>query len=61
MCYLLSIKINYMAKKKVNEVSHKEEEKVEEKEEVIAPLTLDFGRADLNQLRDVVNQLISRS
>ena len=48
-------------KKKVNEVSHKEEEKVEKKEEVIVPLTLDFGRADLNQLRDVVNQLVARS
>lgn len=44
-----------MAKKVIEEVEIKEEKKV------LAPLTVDFGRADLNALRDAVNELIARS
>jgi len=39
----------------------KTEVEVEEVVETpISPITADFGRADLNQLRDVVNALINR-
>lgn len=39
----------------------KKEETKEEKKVEISPITLDFGRADLNQLRDKLNELIARS
>ena len=56
-----------MAKKKekvdeVDEVEESEENHTDTPEKVsISPVTADFGRADLNQLRDVLNQLIARS
>ena len=42
-----------MAKKEVVEV-------VEVKKEVINPLTRDYNREDLNELRDKINELIAR-
>ena len=48
-------------KEKVDEVGAIEETKVELGDSPISPVTIDFGRADLNQLRDVLNQLASRS
>lgn len=45
-----------MAKKKEEII----EEAIETKEEGIAPLTENFNREDLNQLRDKINELIAR-
>jgi hypothetical protein len=36
-------------------------EEVSDEANTISPITVDFGRADLNQLRDAVNELIARS
>lgn len=39
----------------------KDEQKEEKREEVlVTPLVTDFGREDLNQLRDTVNAIIAK-
>lgn len=45
-------------KKKIEEAEVEEEVVVEEAK--VAPLTNDFGRQDLNELRDKVNEIIAK-
>ena len=50
--------------KKIDEVLDKAEEKIEEKtpsiSTPISPLTSEFSRTDLNQMRDKINEIIER-
>ena len=53
--------MNLMKKKKEKKEAVEKEIASPKELEPISPVTVDFGRADLNQLRDVLNQIIARS
>lgn len=46
--------------KKKNEVKEEGESKAEVLVKVIEPITTDFGREDLNVLRDTLNEIIKQ-